>query len=361
MLVPRARRSPGLALTAVILLATAGTARAAPGLDIGGVLTGLLGHAPGRPALPPPSRCPVRHSTDSAPAGQPVFPCDFPDPMVFYDSPTKTWVAYATSTGWDHAQHLFPMLRSPDLHRWRWVGDAFHRTPRWSSGELWAPNVIHARGRYYLFYSAKRRRDDIHCVGVATAAGPVGPFRDRGPVACLDTRGMGYIDPAVLVTSKTRAYVYYSVDRPHHSISVQPLRHDLLRPSGRRRELFRVGPSWQRGLAAKTVEGPYALRRGGRVYLFFSAGCWCVDYRMGYATAASPMGRFVDSDDNPMLVGTPELVAPGGGSLFRGPGGSTQLAFQAWTGASAYRQGGSRTMRIAPITWNGPVAQTAFP
>jgi beta-xylosidase len=214
---------------------------------------------------------------------------------------------------------------------------------------------VNARGRYYLFYSAKRRRDGNHCVAAATAASPRGPFRDRGPIACADRTGQGYIDAAPLIVSARTAYLFLAVDRPRRSISVIPLSRDLLRPAGRRRVVVPVAQPWQLGLATETVEGPFPVRHAGRYYLFYSAGCWCFDYRMGYAVASSPEGPYRDSGANPILVGAGALVAPGGGSVFTGPGGRTELAFHAWTGTSAYPDGGMRTLRIAPITWNGAV------
>lgn len=122
---------------------------------------------------------------------------------------------------------------------------------------------------------------------------------------------------------------------------------------------MRVSRPWQRGLASETVEAPFVLRHGGLYYLFYSAGCWCFDYRMGYAISAGPTGPFRDGGTNPILAGSPELFASGGGSLFTGPGGQTELAFQAWTGAPAYHDGGRRTLRIAPVTWNGAAPVTS--
>ena len=45
---------------------------------------------------------------------------------------------------------------------------------------MWAPAVLHANGRYYLFFAG----NDIHSeqevggIGVAVADSPAGPFRD---------------------------------------------------------------------------------------------------------------------------------------------------------------------------------------
>jgi beta-xylosidase len=283
------------------------------------------------------------------PFGQPVFPCDFPDPTVLRIG--RLFYAYGTSTGWQSPGRVFPILGSRDLRRWRHVGNALPRVPRWARGDLWAPSVLRARGRYLLYYSALRRRDRNHCLAVATSLRAVGPFQDRGPIACRDRRGAGYIDAAPLM-HRGRGYLFFSVDRPRHSISVLRLRPDLLRAQGRRRPLLRVRRRWHRGLRSETVEGPSPVRRNGRVYLFYSAGCWCRDYRMGYAVARHPLGPYRDARENPILKGKRGLAAPGGGSVVRDRGGRDWLAFHAWTRARDYRWGGMRTLRMARVRWS---------
>lgn len=280
------------------------------------------------------------------PPGQSVFPCDFPDPMVLRSS--GAWFAYATSTSWQHPGTIFPILRSNDLGSWRYVGDGLRRAPRWAAQDLWAPSVIRARRRFYLFYSARRRSDRCHCVAVAVSRRATGPFRDLGPVACKDSQGAGYIDPAPLRAPDGRVYLYFSVDRPHHSLSVIPLARDLTRPAGPRRELLRVARPWQRGLADDTVEGPFPVREGGSYTLYYSAGSWKSDYRMGSAVSSSPLGPFRDVPGNPFLGGSGPFTAPGGGSVFAGPGGPW-LAFHAWTASPGYQAGSVRTLRIESL------------
>ena len=205
---------------------------------------------PPRPDRPPVPRCDSTASPFVA-SGLAVFPCDFPDPMVLRVG--GTYYAYGTATGWERGGKTFPVLRSTDLQRWEAVGDALVQEPGWTNGHLWAPSVLAARGGYYLYYSGRRRRDGVHCLAVATAAQPAGPFRHRRVIACGDRTARGYIDAAPLVYRR-RAYLFFSVDGPRHSISVLPLSRDLLRADGRRRALIRVS----RALA------PQPRRRDGR-------------------------------------------------------------------------------------------------
>lgn len=312
---------------------------------------------PTRPSRPPRSACDAPVLAPAVASGKAAFRCDFPDPMVLKAG--GAYYAYGTATGWEGKGRTFPILRSTDLRRWRPAGDAMAAEPSWTREHLWAPSVLAARGGYFMYYSARRRRDDVHCLAVATSKRPAGPFRDRGVIACGDRRASGYIDPAVLV-HRGRAYLYFSVDGPRHSISVLRLSRSLLRAKGPRRTLFGASRPWHRSPAGQTVEAPWPVRRGRRFYLFYSAGCWCSDYRMGLASAPTPLGPYRDARANPFLRGSAGMVAPGGGSVVAGPDGRPWLVFHAWTGTPDYARGGVRTLRAAPLDWRGSRPRPLF-
>lgn len=356
----KSRRAHGLAVAlALTVIGSAGAPAPAtaalpalPPLPVG------LFAPPGRPVPPPrPSRPHVPRCTQTATNraargfAEPVFPCDFADPSVIRVG--RSWYAYATTTGWERGRRAMPILRSTDLRHWRHVGDALAAPPRWASRDVWAPTVLATRHGYLLYFSATRRRGRVHCLAVATARRPTGPFRAPRALSCGDRKGRGYIDAAPLRGPGGRLYLYFSVDGPAHSVSVLPLSRDGVHVAGRRRELFGVSRRWQRGLDSSTVEGPSPVWRNGRCYLFYSTGYWGSDYRMGYAVARSPLGPFRDFRSNPILRPARSLVAPGGGTVFPGPHGSTWLAFHAWSGRAGYGNHGQRTMRVAPLRWHG--------
>lgn len=272
----------------------------------------------------------------------PVYAADFPDPMVLHSG--SAYYAYSTQTSWEKAGTVFPILRSTDLVNWTYAGDAFAGAPHWGSGDWWAPDVIQQGSTFYLYY-AGLNFGKVHCLGVATSARPTGPFVDQGVLSCGNATGSGYIDPMAYV-DETGAWLYFSVDGPHHSISVLPLTPDLLHVAGPRVELFGVTQDWEHGPAWTTVEGPYMVRQGSAYDLFYSGNDWRNDYAEGAASAASPTGPFVKSSSNPILRGGPGLKGPGGGSLFDGPHGETWMAYHAWT------QGG-RSLHLGRVCW-GP-------
>ncbi len=305
---------------------------------------------PPRPSRSPPSQCSGQSAPGPVAFVSAVFPCDFPDPMVLRAD--GRWFAYGSSTGWEQAGRSLPILSSTDLRHWRFVADALPAAPSWSNGDLWGPSVVRWRGRYLLFFNAKQRGTGRHCLTVATAAGPQGPFLAGGPLACRARHQRGFIDPAPLVAAHRTLYLFFSVDSPRHMLDAVRLSSSGLRVQGRPRIVLRFSPRWGL-LRSRTVEGPWPLRRNGFFYLFYSAGSWVADYRMSYAVAESPLGPYSDSAPVPILGAGPALRAPGGGSVVTGSRGLTWLAFAAWSGAPGYQLGSERTMRIAPLTWTG--------
>lgn len=302
------------------------------------------------------SRAPaVQHGTYR----NPVFDRPFPDPQVLRVG--SDYYAYGTTLPWEPQDHLFPILHSRDLVHWTYVGDAFTSSPNWGLGDWWAPDVIERHGTFYLYYVGKGVKAGVHCVAVATAHKPTGPFTPRTIIGCGDTKGQGYIDPAPLVDTNGKAYLYVSVDAPYHNISIIPLKNDLVHAAGPRKELFGLSQSWEFGPSFSTVEGPFPLKHGRLYYLFYSGNDWQHDYAMGYATSSSPMGPFKKYRHNPILRGNARVIGPGGGSVVQGPDGGWWLVYHAWPPGANMATGDQRTMRIDPLRWTGNVVGVRGP
>ncbi|GMA85918.1 hypothetical protein GCM10025868_11680 [Angustibacter aerolatus] len=88
------------------------------------------------------------------------------------------YVAFGTGRTVDG--RAFEVLRSDDLVHWRSVGGALEQVPGLGT-DYWAPEVAHAEGRWWMYYSAGTG-DVGHQVRVAVADDPVGPYRDTGHV-----------------------------------------------------------------------------------------------------------------------------------------------------------------------------------
>jgi beta-xylosidase len=273
----------------------------------------------------------------------PVFARDFPDPMVLRAGP-HSYYAYATATGWEAG--YFPILHSADLIHWRYVGDIFPLTrPPSDAGDTWAPDVIMYHGTYYAFFTA-----GSHCIDVATARSPTGPFHERGRIDCDDSVGAGLIDPAPLVAPNGTVYLYAAVDSPHH-LTVIPLKPNLLHEQRRGLPLFGVTQRWE---GNQTVEGPFPLYFHGRYYLFYSGNSWeGPDYAVGYAVSSSPTGPFRKCSCNPILHRQRGVTGPGGESIVRGPDGKLWIVYHAWTHGAGYQFGGVRSLWVDHLTWTG--------
>ena len=295
----------------------------------------------------------------SATYSNPVFTRDFPDPMVLRVA-THNYYAYATTTGWEVPGAHFPILHSTDLVHWHYIGDMFGQDPGWATGDYWAPSLIARAGIYYAYYVGLK---GSHCVAVATAKAPAGPFTTRGVIGCGDATGTGYIDPAPFIDVNGKAYLYLSVDAPEHTISVIPLAADLLHAAGPRRMLFGLTQSWEHGQNFSTVEGPFLIRHGTLYYLFYSGNDWNGAYAMGYATSHSPTGPFLKCLCNPILHSTGDVLGPGGGSLVQGPDSREWLIFHAWDdgGVEGYSSGGVRNLLLEPLTWRATTVSVHQP
>ena len=98
----------------------------------------------------------------------PVIAGDHPDPSVIRVG-DEYW-ATATSSQWGPP---FPLLRSRDLVRWEVTGSVLPGPPDWSNGSYWAPEIASHDGRYFVYYTARKRNGPL-CVAVATASEPGG-------------------------------------------------------------------------------------------------------------------------------------------------------------------------------------------
>src|SRR5688500_2341041 len=109
----------------------------------------------------------------------PVYRTNFPDPFILPHG--SEFLAYATNAEGGRAN--VQMARSTNLTDWAPVrnGDDLHDAmpdlPAWArEGWTWAPEVLRHGDRFLLYFTAKERRSELQCVGVATGADPLGPF-----------------------------------------------------------------------------------------------------------------------------------------------------------------------------------------
>src|SRR4051812_292459 len=279
----------------------------------------------------------------SATYSNPVLPGDYPDPSVIRVG--HTFWATATTSQW---APLFPLLTSTDLVNWTQVGAVFEDPPAWSAGSYWAPEIAQDRGRFFVYYTARRKNGPL-CVAVATASQPQGPYADHGPLICQDA---GSIDAAPVSDEDGQRYLVWKEDGNSRKLPTpiwaQPLSPDGTTLTGDRRELIHNQDPWE----AHVVEGPYILKRDGWFYMFYSSDACCgraCNYKLGVARARRLLGPWERNPANPILKGNEHWKCPGHGSLVSDASGRTFLLYHAYDPADfqfAGRQG-----LLDQVTW----------
>ncbi|MBA3439081.1 MAG: family 43 glycosylhydrolase [Pyrinomonadaceae bacterium] len=254
----------------------------------------------------------------------PALAGDYPDPSVIRVG--RDYWATATTSEWGPE---FPILHSRDLVNWRIVGAVFRQRPAWSVGNYWAPEISQDRGRYFVYYTA-RKKDGPLCVAVATAAKPSGPYTDHGPLTCQEA---GSIDAFPIRDEKGKLYLVWKEDGNSRKLPTpiwaQPLSSDGTKLIGDKKELIRNDAPWE----AQLVEGPFIMQRGGWFYMFYSGNACCgreCNYALGVARSRALLGPWEKNGADPILKGNDQWKCPGHGSIVSDVSGRDFLLYHAY-------------------------------
>jgi beta-xylosidase len=277
----------------------------------------------------------------------PVYARDFPDPHVLLHD--GVFYAYATHSGSDG----FQVLTSVDMVRWTKHPDAYR--PPWSKTHLWAPEVIHYRGQFFMTYSARNSRSRKHDIGIATSDNPLGPFRHRAILVSGDKNRVGVIDTHVFIEDDV-PHLLYSEESPRR-IVMRRMASDLLSLWGDPIELLRPDRYREQGV----TEAPTLVKRNGLYHLFFSAGHYMGSrsscrYCVEHAVSHSLTGPYVKSE-TPLLGCVPgQVIGPGHQCLIDTPAGETWMLYHGWDHRNQPRYGSNplgRTLRLDRLVWEG--------
>lgn len=247
-------------------------------------------------------------------SGNPVLPGWYADPEgVVFDG--TYWIYPTWSAPFDE-QTFLDAFSSDDLVTWtRHSRVLSSEQVPWIRRALWAPSIIRANDRYYLFFGANNIHEgEYGGIGVAVADNPAGPFRDLlgKPLIGEIVNGAQPIDQFVFRDDDGQYYMYYGGWRHCNMVKLSDDLSHL--------EPFEEGVFYREVTPEDYVEGPFMLKRDGKYYFMWSENDWTgPDYCVAYAIADSPFGPFVREG---MILQEDAAVARGAGhhSVIKGPG-----------------------------------------
>ncbi|MER6623436.1 family 43 glycosylhydrolase [Streptomyces sp. NPDC000931] len=289
-------------------------------------------------------------SAQAASFGNPVKAQKGADPWIVHHDGAY----HLVSTSWTD---VITIRRSPTLGGLAtapsvqvWQGDAASRCCN-----IWAPELHHLNGRWYLYYVAGQNIADYNPTQrshVLESAGsdPMGPYSYKGQ---LNSSWM--LDPTV-ATIDGQLYLFGSTHDGTQNIVAARMANPYT-VSSSFSTVSTPTHDWERQ-GGTVNEGPEILQRGGRTFLVYSAsGCWTPDYKLGQLTltGANPASAsswtkkstpvFQRSDGN-------GVYGPGHNGFFTSPDGTESwIVYHANDSASDGCDNG-RTARAQKFTWN---------
>lgn len=320
----------------------------------------IQAHSDPRAGPPPPGE-------HQATYRNPVYDGYFADPFVMpWDG---GYLAYGTGGVVDG--RMFEVLHSVDLAHWTRVGGAMEPIPAELGTDCWAPEVVEADGRYWLYYSVGVG-DRRHHLRVAVSDAALGPFRDVGvnltpdelfaidPHPFRDVDGRWYLYYARDVLTGNRVGTHLAVAEMVTMVELSVPGQPVLAPTAdwqifeRARSIYDGTHDWH------TLEGPNVRRHDGTYYCIYSGGSYLGEgYHAAWASAPHPLGPWTEPavDRSRLLVTVPGRVrGPGHNSVVTTSGGTDMLAYHAWNADGTRRQ-----MCIDPLLWNADGPYTPGP
>jgi GH43 family beta-xylosidase len=193
-----------------------------------------------------------------------------------------------------------------------------------NSDDIWAPELHHIGNRWYIYFAADDGKNEHHRMWVlsSTADDPLGPYDS---CAQLSTGGWA-IDGTVLTANDGRLYFIWSgwpgsVDGMQQ-LYIAPM-DSPTKITATRTLLTTPDQPWER-MAMPICEGPEILKRGGRVFIVYSAsGSWTRNYCLGMLVNEN--GQFSNPSSwtkvGPVFSGTDSVFGVGHCSFISSPDG----------------------------------------
>ena len=278
----------------------------------------------------------------------PVIPGDFADPSVIKVG--NTFYAAGTSSEW--GPH-YPLFTSTDLVNWKQAGYIFNKPPEWTSSSFWAPELYYHNNTFYVYYVAKRKKDNVSFIGVATSKDPLKGFTDHGPIL---EHGTEAIDPFITNDNGTLYMTFkaYGLDKRPIEILGCKLSPDGLKVEG---EFFSLLKDEER----KGMEGQVLLKKNNYYYLFYSAGGCCgvgCSYNVRVTRSTKLQGPYEVYAGNPILTANDTWKCPGHGTFVQAYGDRYFYLYHAYSVKDHVYTG--REGMLDELVWNTTTGWPSF-
>jgi xylan 1,4-beta-xylosidase len=217
------------------------------------------------------------------------------DPTIY----AEKGIYYLYGTG---SKDGFLVYQSRDLKNWQGPvgkrkGHALLKGDSFGTKGFWAPQVLKQGNSYYMAYTADEQ------IAIAESDSPLGPFTQK-KFSCISGSGK-QIDPFVFKDTDGALYLYYVRLEAGNRIFVAGLKPDLSDiDTSTVKQCIHAERPWENTEKSEwpVSEGPTVLKHKNLYYLFYSANDFrSINYAVGYATAASPLGPWKKSDDSPII------------------------------------------------------------
>lgn len=230
----------------------------------------------------------AQKNTDTAHAGNPVFPGWYADPEAVILN-RQYWI-YPTYSAPYKDQVLFDAFSSTDLVHWTKHNRILDTVNvKWAKRAVWAPAIVQKGNKFFLFFGANdiQNNQEYGGIGVAVADKPEGPFKDYLGKPLIDQfhNGAQPIDQFVFKDKDGKYYIIYGGWR---HCNIARLKDDFTGFIP-----FDDGTTFREITPDNYVEGPLMFMRNNKYYFMWSEGGWTgPNYFVAYAVSDSPFGPF---------------------------------------------------------------------
>ena len=265
---------------------------------------------------------------------------------------------------------------SKDMKNWESRGRVFPGDPSWAkgvtsnfNGHVWAPDIIHHDGKYYLYYAISATGKNSSAIGVTinktlNPGSPDYKWEDQGMVLrSIPGRDLwNAIDPNIIVDENGTPWM--SFGSFWSGIKLVKLDASWTTPA-EPQEWYSIAKRERSVLVDDKVsgpaeiEGPFIFKKGDYYYLFVSWGLCCrgkdSTYKIMVGRSKDAKGPYWDKDGKSLAVGGGSLVLAGnknwagmGGCSVYTFDGKDYLIFHAYEAAD----NDFHRLKIAELKWD---------